>query len=132
MSDIRPSAASRRVFRAAVLVALSAAPLGACARYCASPQRPTGEAVAGMHPTTVRVTTTDGTTRELTRVRIARDTLYGVLPGLNTPEFAFALADIQRFDVKRADAPSYLGRLAALHVLNALLLFVVLRAARHA
>lgn len=119
----------RRGCRAALLVALAAMP-NACARYCAASPRPVVDSVGQIPQATVRVTTTDGTTQILTRVRIARDTLFGMPPGFTGPEYAFALADIQRVDMRGAP-PSHSGALALVYILGAGGFLLLAEIARH-
>ena len=69
------SRARRRGHRTVVLVAIVSVTLSGCAMYGAPSQQPIADSVTRPHRFTLRFTTTDGTTHELTRIRVARDTL---------------------------------------------------------
>jgi hypothetical protein len=127
------SRARRSGYRAALLVAITAVALNGCATYAGTSQPPSADTVAPPHRFTQRFTTSDGTTHELTRIRVARDTLFGI-PAGGGPEVGFALPDIQRFDVIPTTPPRpYITRAGdVLWVMPFVMVFAILAAFRHA
>jgi hypothetical protein len=77
--------------------------------YGAPSQQPIADSVTRPHRFTLRFTTTDGTTHELTRIRVARDTLFGIPAAVGGPERGFALPEIQRFEVIHPTPPRPYG-----------------------
>ena len=102
-----------RLRRATSLLAVAALTLNACTYWAGPERKPVGEIVTQEHPSLVRITMSDGTVRELTHLRIANDSLFGITSGADGPVFAFAVDDIRRIDVNRAAWGRTLG-LAAL------------------
>jgi hypothetical protein len=96
---------SRRGCRKAVLISLVSVTLSACVTYAAPSQHAIADSVAPVRLIGLRFTTTDGTAHALTRIRVARDTLFGIPAGIGGPELGFALPDIQRFDVIQPTPP---------------------------
>ena len=80
---------------------LTAMSLNACT-YWAPSQESVGVTVAQEHPHVIRVTTADGTVRELRDARIVGDSVIG-LPVFSDGRIAFALADVRSNDVQHID-----------------------------
>jgi hypothetical protein len=81
----------------------------------------------------LRFTTTDGTTHELVRVRVVRDTLFGIPAPVGGPEVGFALPDIQRFDTHPIPPRDRVERLGAgLWFMPLVMTYVMWAALRHA
>jgi hypothetical protein len=70
-------------------------------------------------PDLVRITTSDGTVRELQHARLAGDSVFGVASGLpDAPALAVALTDIRRIEVNHVAW----GRTIGLGIVTALVL----------
>ncbi len=125
----------RAVCRPTLLTALVAVMLNACATYNARIPDQAADNVALAQRLTVRVTTIDGTTHELTKAHFARDTLFGTPAFVGGAEVGFALLDIQRFTLIQPASPrpyvaTRLGDVLPFAPL--LLMYAILSAFRHA
>lgn len=98
MSTIAYSRACRPGYGTMRLVAVFSIVLYGCAPYSPPPLQPVGDSAMPAHRFTVRFVTSDGATHELTRIRVARDTLFGIPAPGGGPEVGFALPEIRRFD----------------------------------
>jgi hypothetical protein len=81
-----------------VVVAIVSVTLSGCATYAPPSPRVVADSATQRHWSALRFTTTDGTIHELARVRVARDTLFGIPAPAGGPEVGFALLDIQHSD----------------------------------